>query len=84
MNKWQTIYCNTYYNGKKPNTKVGKQEFELLAQVKSEVTVEFSDQIETYKVTETKDDMPNGLISVCTLSGNLRLWLYRGLKVTTK
>lgn len=84
MNKWQKIYCDTYYNGKKPRTKIGKQEFELLGQTLNEVTVEFSNgKSETFKVTEFENDMPNGLISVCTLASNLSYWLFRGFKVTT-
>ena len=84
MNKWQKIYCDTYYNGKKPRTKRGKQKFELLGQTLNEVTVEFPDgESKTYKITEFENDMPNGLISVCTLGSNLRYWLFRGFKVTT-
>lgn len=85
MNKWQTAYCNEYYDGKKPRTKTGKEKLELLGQVKETVTVEFPDgRTETYTVTENDCDMPNGKISVSVLASNLVLWTERGYKITTK
>ena len=94
MNRWQQVYCDTYYDGKVPRTKRGKMDMALLEKVKSQVTVEIPDfegvrgfvpaHKETYTVTENDCDMPNGKISVCVLVGNLDLWLSRGWKVTTR
>lgn len=94
MNQWQQKYCDIYYSGKKPRSKVGKEEFELLGQVKNYVTIEFPDfhgangfqpaHSETYEVTLDACDMPNGKISVSVLASNLRLWTSRGYKITTK
>ena len=84
MNRWQTKYCNEYFNGKAPNTARGKQDFELLGMVKSTVTVVLPDKAVTYIVTEDECDMPNGKISVSVLASNLTFWLSRGYKITTK
>ena len=92
MNKWQQRYVNEYYDGKKPRDKSGKLRFDLLGQVKEKVTVHFPEvkcengkvrpaHSETYTVTEDKNDMPNGIISACLLSGNLALWASRGYKI---
>jgi len=90
MNKWQTAYCNEYYNGKMPRSKEGKRKLELLEQVKETVTVEYPEingtpaHTETYQVTEDDCDMPNGKISVSVLLSNLTYWSFRGFKVTTQ
>ena len=94
MNKWQKIYCENLYDGKFPRTKIGKQEVDILGNVKDEVIVQFPDfkglhgitpaHTAVYKVTENEDDVPNGLMSVCTLARNLSLWLSRGYKIQTK
>lgn len=93
MNKWQEVYVNTYYDGKKPRTKIGKEQFELLGLMKSKVIVHFPDfngangfipaHTEEYIITEDDCDMPNGKISVSVLSGNLTLWKSRGYKIET-
>ena len=93
MNKWQKVYCDTYYNGKMPRSKSGKADVELLGKIKSKVIVDFPchnstngfepARTETYIVTENECDMPNGMISVCVLISNLNLWLSRGYKVAT-
>ena len=76
MNQWQEIYCNEYYNGKKPRSKAGKSEYELLSVIKSCVVVEFPQNgstpahTETYTVTPDECDIPNGKISVCVLVSN--------------
>ena len=93
MNKWQEKYCETYYECKTPNTKLGKEEFEYLGVVGNTVTVHFPDfkgingfkpaHTETYTITLDECDMPNGKIDVCTLASNLRFWIFRGYEVTT-
>lgn len=91
MNKWQKVYADTYYNGKKPRSASGKQEFELLGMIQNYVTVEFPERNgepahkETYKVVCDRNEcnMPNGIIDACYLAGNLVLWLSRGYRVTT-
>ena len=94
MNNWQKVYCDTYYDGKLPKDKSGKEDMKLLGQIKSKVIVEFPDfngvngfkpaHTETYVVTENECDMPNGKISVSMLISNLNLWISRGYKVATK
>ena len=94
MNKWQKKYCDEYYNGKKPRSKVGKEEYELLGQVKEKVIVEFPDfngangfipaHTEIYEVTEDYCNIPEGKISATVLAGNLSLWLSRGYNIKTE
>lgn len=94
MNRWQQVYCDTYYEGKMPRTKAGKATFELLGKIKDQITVKFPDfnglrgfepaHTETYVVTENECNMPAGKISVSALSVNLPFWLERGYEVTTK
>ena len=94
MNKWQEYYCNKHYNGGVPKTKTGKESVELLGKVKSVVMVDFPERkvgeetieahTEEYIVTEEDCNIPNGTISVDVLVSNLRLWLARGQKITTK
>lgn len=94
MNNWQKVYCDTYHNGKTPRSKTGKQDMELLGKIKSQVIVEFPDftgangfvpaHTDTYIVTEDDCDIPNGKISVSVLVSNVKLWLSRGYKVSTK
>ena len=94
MNKWQKKYCDEYYDGKKPRTKSGKEEFELLGKVKEYVIVEFPGfndtngfkpaHTEEYKVTLDDCNIPNGKISVCVLASNLSLWISRGYNIRTK
>ena len=93
MNRWQQVYCDTYYNGKMPRIKQGKQDFELLGKIKEKVIVEFPDfngvngfipaHTDTYLVTEDECNIPKGKISVTVLVSNLNLWLSRGYKITT-
>lgn len=93
MNKWQKQYCDEYYKGKTPRDSVGKEEFTLLGDVRSHVCVSFPAfkglhgetpaHDETYEVTLTECDMPNGKISARVLAANLRLWLSRGYAVKT-
>lgn len=93
MNQWQKVYCEEYYKGKMPRSKQGKNDLELLGQMKSNVTIEFPDfhgangfkpaHTETYTITEYDCNMPNGIISVSVLISNLNLWLSRGYKVST-
>lgn len=90
MNKWQKIYCDGLYNGKVPKTKRGKEEFELLGNIKSTVTVDFPERndkparTDTYIVTEDDCDIPNGKISVSVLASNLSFWSFNGYKVTSQ
>lgn len=83
MNEYQKIYCDTYYGGKKPRTKIGKHEYELLGNIKSYVIVNLPGGPKELKVTSYDNNIPEGIISVCTLATNLTLWLSRGYKVTT-
>ena len=93
MNEWQRKYVDTYYNGKKPRSKVGKEQFELLGQVKNNIIVHFPDfngangfipaHTEAYEVCLEECNMPEGKISVEILSSNLTLWLSRGYKIET-
>ena len=90
MNRWQEVYCKELYGGKMPRSKRGKLEFELLGSIEDLVVVDFPERngkpphTETYEVTETDCDMPNGKVSVEVLASNLALWVSRGWKVTTK
>lgn len=93
MNKWQEYFLKEYYNGKKPRDKVGKLELELLGQVREKVTIHFPKfespiesqcheaHSETFTVTEDDCNMPEGIISVSVLAGNLRLWTSRGYEI---
>jgi len=83
MNRWQTKYCDKYYNGKMPRSKQGKADIELLGQIKDTITVELPSETVTLVVTEDDCDIPNGKISVAVLISNLNLWLSRGHKITT-
>ena len=93
MNKWQKIYCETYYGGKMPKTKHGKWAMNILSQIGNGITVHFPDfngihgfkpaHVETYIVTENELDLPNGKISVTNLVSNLELWISRGYKIET-
>lgn len=90
MNRWQEIYCKTYYKGKLPMTKVGKEELELLGKVQDEVVVHFPTfvspiesqcseaHVEKYIVVEDNGNMSEGTINVAILAGNLKLWTDRG------
>ena len=85
MNNWQKKYCEGYYGGKAPKTKVGKIEFDLLGKVKDYVAVTLEDgRKNEYKVTLDDCDIPNGKISVEVLAANLRLWAFRGFKIETR
>lgn len=83
MNKWQTKYCEEYFNGKMPRTARGKEDVQLLGMVKSSVTVHLPNGTQTYVVTEDDCDMPNGKISVRVLANNLSFWLQNGYRITT-
>ena len=86
MNKWQKHFIGTYYNGKKPRDVMGKLKFNLLGEVRDEVTVYYPDESETFVVTlEDADcDMPSGIISVNVLASNLYLWASRGYRIESK
>lgn len=91
MNRWQQVYCDTYYDGKMPRSKNGKADIELLGKIKNSVTVEFPEvpgvkpaRTETYVITENDCDIPHGKISVTVLISNLNLWLSKGQKIITK
>lgn len=83
MNKWQKIYCETYYNGKLPRTNKGKAEYEMLGLIKDAVIVHFPDGPQTLRVTEDDCNIPEGRISVRVLASNLTLWQDRGYKIQT-
>ena len=86
MNRFQQKYCDTCYEGKKPKDKIGKLEFELLGNMKSNrIRVRhpaFSfpgfetspERVEELVVNE-ECDIPNGKINVEVLASNLRFWL---------
>lgn len=94
MNKWQKYYRDKYYNGKEPRDKIGKMEFAALAPIKDYVIVNFPEIKKTtgvvpaftqeFKVTFDELDMPNGLISVDSLAGNLPLWVSRKYRIRTR
>ena len=94
MNKWQKVYCDTYYKGSFPQTKEGIYDMGLLSGIKNRVAVEHPDfngihgfvpaHTEILTVTENECDIPNGKISVTVLVGNLRLWMSRGYKIYTQ
>lgn len=94
MNKWQKKYCDEYCGGKKPRSKSGLAEFNMLGNIKDYVIVNFPDfngengftpaHTETYKVTLDDCDIPNGKISVTVLASNLTLWASRGYTIQTK
>ena len=91
MNRWQEYYLNRLYDGKNPRSKQGKRELELLGNCKERVTVHFPDfysprgfkpaHVETYRIVEDGCDMPNGIIDVLVLAGNLTLWTDRGYRI---
>ena len=90
MNEWQKHYVNELYDGKKPRSKRGKLELELLGKVREKITVHFPEfhspvksqnspaHNETYVVTFDECNMPEGKISVLALASNLSLWTERG------
>lgn len=91
LNKWQKHYINTLYEGKMPRSKCGKRQLELLGYVNESITVHFPDfngihglvpaHEETYRVELDDCNMPEGVISVEALSGNLELWTDRGYAI---
>mgnify|MGYP003309420572 CR=1 FL=1 len=94
MNRWQEYYIKKYHNGKMPRTKKGKRNIQILEKIKSKVTVNFPDfygeygfvpaHKETFVVTETDCNIPEGRISVTALLINLPLWVSMECKITTK
>lgn len=84
MNKYQKIYCDIYYNGKMPKTKIGKEEFNLLGKCENFVTVnygeKFGNKVETYWISD-ECNMPEGKIDVHTLASNLRFWTFKGFEI---
>lgn len=94
LNKWQKVYCDTYYKGNFPQTKEGIYDMELLSGIKNKVAVEYPDfdgingfvpaHTEILAVTENECDIPNGKISVAVLVSNLKLWMSRGYKIYTQ
>ena len=93
MNKWQKIYCDTYYNGKKPRSKQGKHEFELLGKITTSITVHFPAfqspipsqcspaRTETYVLDETTINVPKGIVNPQFIAGNLALWESRDYQI---
>ncbi len=91
LNKWQQHYIDTYYDGKMPRSKNGKRELDLLGNVKDAVTVHFPDfngihglipaHTEKLRVELDKSNIPEGIISVEVLAGNLTLWTDRGYQI---
>lgn len=86
MNEYQKIYCELYFDNKKPKTKSGKIIFNVLGQLENYITVYLPSGPKDFKITtnDIENNMPNGIISVRILSSNLELWLSRGYKMTTK
>jgi len=94
MNKWQEYYINKYHDGKMPRTKKGRRNVQMLEKIRSQVIVEFPDfhgangfipaHTETFVVTETDCNIPEGRISVTVLLSNLPLWASRECKISTK
>ena len=92
MNKWQKVYCDTYYNI--PQTEDGIYDMKLLDGIKDKIAVEYPDfngingfvpaHTEILTVTENECDIPNGEISVTVLVSNLKLWKSRGYKIYTQ
>ena len=59
MNKWQKIYCETYYEGKMPRTKHGKWAMDILSQMGNKVIVHLPSGTKTLTITEYDVDIPN-------------------------
>ena len=89
MNRWQKIYCDTYYNGKTPRSAVGRKEFELLGPIKDQITVHFPEtkkeiaKTKTFVITEIEDNIPDGMIAAKTLGPQLFSWYTKGYQVET-
>ena len=86
MNRWQEVFCNIYYEGKVPTSKIGKEEYDLLGEMSGAPVAKVSVRIpgkalEVYRITEYDCDMPKGKISVSVLASNLRFWKFRGWEV---
>lgn len=94
MNKWQQYYIDKYYNGKMPRSKKGKTDVALLGKIKNQVTVAFPDDYgkdgfkpahtETFVVTESDCNIPDGKISLTALLNNIPYWISLECKITTK
>ncbi len=84
MNKWQKVYCEEYFDGKMPRSKQGKVDMELLSSIKNEVIIYMPNGDKIYTVTENECDIPNGKISVDVLVSNMKLWMSRKIKITTR
>ena len=37
MNRWQKVYCETYYNGRAPRDAQGKCDVKMLATIKNKI-----------------------------------------------
>ena len=85
INKWQKKYCEVYYKGKVPKSKIGKYEYDLLGDVKDYVIVTYDNgkRVEL-EVTLDECDIPNNKINVETLASNLRFWKFNGFLVQTR
>ena len=87
MNKWQELFLNQYYKGEMPRDKRGLRQYELLENVGDTISVKFpandskSSRTVTYRVTENKCDMPNGVISAVVLSWQILFWARKGYKI---
>lgn len=92
MNKWQQMYVDKLYNGKKPRDKHGKQAFELLSKINESFTVHFPDfngangfeaaHTNTFTIVDDKDaNFTSGKINVEGAGGNLVLWTNRNYQI---
>jgi hypothetical protein len=91
MNRWQTLFLEHYYGGKMPQDKRGLKQLSLLENVGDEVTVHFP-RFEgvngvkeahdvTYRVTENRCNMKEGIISAVVLSWQMLMWDKNGYKI---
>ena len=91
MNRWQEHYISTVCGGKIPRTRHEKRKLELLGNVAESVTVHFPDfngihgfetaHTETFRIELDDCNMPDGIINVRVLAGNLMLWTDRGYTI---
>lgn len=90
MNKWQKEYCKNYCKGKEPKKGDMKDDFDMLGQIKDEVTVTiptdngYPDIIKTYKVVGGESgNMLMDELDIIDLLNNLYFWFDKGYDVET-
>ena len=92
-NKWQKHYRNTILDGRKPTSKISKEQYEILGKLKDTVTVHFPEfystiesqchpaMVKTFTITFDDMNVPENRLSVQGAAANLALWTDRGYRI---